>query len=373
MKVLVASILFFCISGELKSIPDGKYYGLQLGDKSEIVLPDSTDDNQLKWMILPIIFKSPDTGLAFGVLPQVVFRTGSSGNPSSIRMDSYYTQNRQYHLLLRSTWWFKQDTRNLSAKFSLKEWPTSFYGIGNYTRTDDKEKFTETLYDVSINFTQRIAGNLHAGAGTGFRYGKIRPDESNGMLASNSITGSGNTLISGLSTVLRYDSRDNHFFPATGRYHKAEMFASLKPLGSDYGFASLTVDLRRYFSLHPSHVIAFRAVGIATTGAVPFRMRPSAGSFLRGYSSVRYIDNHLLSLQMEYRVVPLAWRLGFVAFAGIGEVFNRPDDIRWDHLKYNVGIGIRYVFSRSEKINIRFDYGIGRGSSGDYLDLEEAY
>jgi outer membrane protein assembly factor BamA len=373
MKVLVVSIIFFCISGELKSTPNSIHYDRQLIEISETVLPDSTKDKHLKWILLPIVFKSPDTGLAFGVLPQVVFRTGSSGNPSSIRMDSYYTQNRQYHLLLRSTWWFKQDTRNLSAKFSLKEWPTSFYGIGNNTRPDDKEKFTETLYDASINFTQQIARNLYAGAGTVFRYGKIRPDDPNGVLALNRVTGSGNTLISGLSTILRYDTRDNHFFPTSGRYHKAEVFASVKPLGSDYGFVSLTVDLRRYFSIHPSHVLAFRSVGIATNGSVPFRMRPSAGSLLRGYSSVRYIDNHLLSFQMEYRVVPLVWRLGFVAFAGIGEVFNRPDEIRLDHLKYNVGIGIRYVFSRSEKINIRFDYGMGRDSSGDYLDLNEAF
>lgn len=347
--------------------------GIWSAETSESVNTDSTRQNRARLMLLPIIFKSPDTGLAAGVLPQLVFRSSSTGNPSRIRMDSYYTQNRQYHLLLRSTYWFADNNRNLTGKVSLKEWPTSFYGIGKHASSGSQEKFTETLYEASVEATGRIAPGLFAGAGYGMRYGKLAVDDTDGALFSGSIPGSGTTFISGVHGVLRFDTRDNHFFPTSGSLHRVELFGAMKPLGSDYGFTRLTVDLRRYFSFHPAHALAVQAIGIATGGTVPFRMLPSAGSTLRGYSTVRHIDRNLVALQLEYRVVPVAWRLGMVAFGGVGEVFDRPADIQLNKLKFAAGIGLRYQFSRPEKINIRFDYGLGRDSSGDYIDLNEAF
>lgn len=372
MNILVGILLHVLLTG---AIPVQQEDSVSVDSSSvyEVAEADSTRQKPVQFMLLPIIFKSPDTGLAFGVLPQAVFRTSSSGNPSSIRMDSYYTQKKQYHMLLRSRYWLSEDAGSLTGKVSLKKWPTGFYGIGRYASTDNNEKFTETLIEANIEGTRRIRPGLFAGIGYGFRYGRIDADELNGTLQSETIPGSGNTRVSGISTVIQVDTRNNHFFPSSGSYHRAEVFTSLKPLGSDYGFTLMTLDLRHYVSLHPNHVLAVQATGMASTGTVPFRMLPSVGSTLRGYSTVRHIDRNLVALQLEYRVVPVAWRLGFVAFGGVGEVFDHPKEIRMNNLKFAAGIGLRYQFSRSEKINIRVDYGIGRDSSGDYIDLNEAF
>ena len=342
----------------------------EITEKSVI---DSTGNNKLQVLLLPIIFSSPDTRLAVGVLPQIVFRSSSSNNPSSIRMDAYYTLNKQYHLLLRPVFWYQNDTRNINGKLSFKKWPTSFYGIGRDVETSSIETFTETLYETSIEAITQIIPGLFAGAGYSLRYGEITPDNDTGILAAGTIRGSGNTFISGLGGVLQYDTRDNHFYPESGSLHKFEIYTASKMIGSDYGFTRFTFDARRYISLYPSHVIAIQAVGMFTAGSVPFRVLPSVGNVFRGYSSVRYIDRHLIALQAEYRVVPLTWRVGFTAFAGISDVFSQLNDISHENLKYVVGMGIRYQFSRSEKINIRLDYGIGRKSSGDYIDINEAF
>jgi tetratricopeptide (TPR) repeat protein len=164
-----------------------------------------------------------------------------------------------------------------------------------------------------------------------------------GILAAGTIRGSGNTFISGLGGVLQYDTRDNHFYPESGSLHKFEIYTASKMIGSDYGFTRFTFDARRYISLYPSHVIAIQAVGMFTAGSVPFRVLPSVGNVFRGYSSVRYIDRHLIALQAEYRVVPLTWRVGFTAFAGISDVFSQLNDISHENLKYVVGMGIRYL------------------------------
>ena len=71
--------------------------------------------------------------------------------------------------------------------------------------------------------------------------------------------------------------------------------------------------------------------------------------------------------------MPVWWRLGFVVFAGVGEVTERLDNFSLSDPKYAVGFGIRFLLFSKEKITIRQDFGFGKGSSGDYLDLNEAF
>jgi hypothetical protein len=43
-------------------------------------------------------------------------------------------------------------------------------------------------------------------------------------------------------------------------------------------------------------------------------------------------------------------------------------------LKYTFGAGLRYAINKSEKLNIRLDYGIGPGKNqGLYFELGEAF
>lgn len=334
---------------------------------------DSTDQNNIRLMLLPILFRSPDTGFAVGVLPQVIFLSTETSNPSTLRMDTYYTQKNQYHFLLRSNNWIQSNQLNLTGKLSLRHWPTSFYGIGNNTSADWKESFTETLYDASLGLSKHVGSNLYLGGGALIRNGKVNSTERGGLLKTEMVRGTGNTFITGMNIGITYDSRDNHFFPTKGSYHKLNLFGSFRGLGSDHKFIKISMDVRKYFSISRIKTLAVRAEGIFSGGEVPFRMLPSIGGSLRGYSSARYIDRHMVSIQLEYRIVPVFWRLGLVVFAGTGDVFSNVDEIQFNNLKDMVGIGLRYVFFRDEKINIRFDVGIGRQSSGDYIDLSEAY
>jgi outer membrane protein assembly factor BamA len=334
---------------------------------------DTGSFRRVRLLLLPIIFKSPDTGFAGGILPQLIFRNSAEGNPSSIRLDAYYTQKKQYTILVRPTLWFRGDRLNMTGRFALKDWPTSYYGIGNNTPTEGSESFSERILETTAEGTYQISPGIFTGAGYSLRTGRITADDENGELAGGTITGSRNTIVSGLLGVLKRDTRNNHYFPTRGVLHRIEFFTSLKALGSDHGFTRSTLDMRFYIPLHSDQTIAIQGKAILTTGDVPFRMLSTVGNDLRGYSSVRHIDRHLIAIQAEYRVVPVAWRIGLTVFAGVGDVFERTSDIRLNRLKYNAGLGIRYIFSRSEKINIRFDYGIGRNSSGDYIDLTEVY
>ena len=102
-------------------------------------------------------------------------------------------------------------------------------------------------------------------------------------------------------------------------------------------------------------------------------MLPGVGRELRGYSSVRFVDRSVVALQAEYRIVPVWWRLGLTLFGGVAEIADTLDSFSFREPKWAVGVGIRFLLFRVEKITIRQDFGFGRDSSGDYLDLNEAF
>ena len=94
---------------------------------------------------------------------------------------------------------------------------------------------------------------------------------------------------------------------------------------------------------------------------------------MRGYYDGRFRDKNQVVLQAEYRV-PLFWRLGMVAFGGFGTVSNNFSDLDIQYLKYSSGLGLRVALNKSEKLNLRLDYGIGQGKAkGFYFQLGEAF
>lgn len=80
-----------------------------------------------------------------------------------------------------------------------------------------------------------------------------------------------------------------------------------------------------------------------------------------------------LVIQGEYRF-PVYRRFGAVAFAGGGNVSNKPGDYSLTDFKFSYGGGIRFALNKKEKLNLRIDYGIGQGkNNGFYLQLGEVF
>jgi len=80
----------------------------------------------------------------------------------------------------------------------------------------------------------------------------------------------------------------------------------------------------------------------------------------------------MIALQMEYRI-PVWWKLGLVGFIGYGDVADELSHFKFGDFKYSGGWGIRYKISREEGTNLRLDFGFGRGTSGVYVTVNEAF
>ena len=87
--------------------------------------------------------------------------------------------------------------------------------------------------------------------------------------------------------------------------------------------------------LKENHIIAFNSVLFMNYGGVPFldMSRVGGDDILRGYASNRFRDHHFSGVQLEYRF-PVWWRFGMVVFAGLGDVFRTPADLRLNNLKF---------------------------------------
>jgi outer membrane protein assembly factor BamA len=190
------------------------------------------------------------------------------------------------------------------------------------------------------------------------------------------VPGAENGSIIGLGVVLTRDTRNNIVFPRRGGLHRLSATLYDELLGSDFDFGLYELDLRGYFPVFSSHVVALRAVGRASSGSPPFDLQPQLGGdvLLRGYFQGRFRDRHLMAFQGEYRA-PLVWRIGVASFVAAGQVAGALGDFGFDRFKLSAGGGLRFQLSEQEGLNIRADYGWGFdvGSGGFYLSLGEAF
>ncbi len=142
------------------------------------------------------------------------------------------------------------------------------------------------------------------------------------------------------------------------------------------GAIAYRANLRGYVSLWPGHVLAGQFYGNTITGTVPFfRLNDLGGDDggLRGYPRGRFVDKTMVNAQVEYRLERIWKRLGAVAFAGLGDLAARPEELALGQALYSYGLGLRFTIERQQKLNIRMDYALGEGYSGFYLTLGEAF
>jgi outer membrane protein assembly factor BamA len=186
--------------------------------------------------------------------------------------------------------------------------------------------------------------------------------------------GSDGGTIFGFGYDLTWENRDNIFFPNSGGYQYFSFL--IYPSGaSDFKFIDIELDVRHYWAIKEDHVFATNFYLEAVSGDVPFYMLPALGGSkrMRGYFYGRYRDKFYSMLQVEYR--QYFWRkFGFVVFGGLGNVASEVVEFDFGTMKYSYGAGLRFLFNKKQKINLRMDIGFGQdGNTGLYFGIEEAF
>lgn len=342
--------------------------------------PDTVGVGGVDWLAYPYIFYSPETSLAFGGGGIVYFKLydNPKAKSSSITPSFYYTVNGQYDVTIIPELFLLDDKLKIWSKLNYSSFFDRYYGIGNSTAEIENDKYLQDNFQAQVKLQPKLFDErLNIGINYEFRNMSVVDKKGNPYLEDSTltITGREGGLTSGLGLAVSWDTRDNNFFPSSGGYY--EIFASnfFDFLGSDFEYSKSVIDLRHYFNPTLSHVIAVQAYLLRETDSPPFYDLGLLGGskLMRGTIMGRYRDKSYYVLQSEYRMPQLVWRFGLILFAGIGDVAPSVGKITISTVKPTYGFGIRFRFDELAKVEIRMDVGFGKGSSGIYFDINQAF
>lgn len=335
-----------------------------------------------KIITAPIIYYSPETSLGIGVGAKYLFKFKGSGKEtrtSNMPISLLYTLKNQFFIFSGFEVFTNQEKWVITGNIIFQNYPRLYYGIGKSTPETNEETYDSYQFLIEPIILKRLF-TRYLFLGGGLRYNTIYDTtiEANGLLDTNMPTGFDGSTSVGLEFAALYDSRDNILNASKGWYLEFTRGFYNTSLGGTNKFDLTRFDLRHFLKLSQKNdgVLAFQAIGHFSNGDVPLAEYALFGSeeIMRGYIEGRYTEENMLAAQVEYRRTFKNSRFGFVAFLGAGDVFNNSKELKFNDIKLNYGLGLRFMLDKKEKLNIRFDYGAGNESKGNlYVNIAEAF
>jgi hypothetical protein len=334
----------------------------------------------------PILEYTVATGLTTGLAAGGAFLNGGrdSTNVSSFVGAVKFTQRRQFLLPIESSVWTAGNTWNFPGDWRYLNYPQDTYGIGGHT-TQAGDYIVNYKY---IRFYEYALKNIgrHWYAGAGYQldhhWNISEQNLPTGTVTDYRVYGfSPRSTSSGLALDVQYDSRKNSVNPEGGSFYANFSFLqNFRFLGSNSLWNSVQIDVRKYFSIGTTTVLAFWLYSVlGLSGHAPYLDLPGTGTDTynntgRGYEEDRYIGKRYVDLEAEYRFgITRNGLLGAVIFCNAGTVSDF-DSNRFEVIFPGFGAGMRIKFNKISNTNACLDYGFGtRGSRGFFGNLVEVF
>jgi hypothetical protein len=363
--------------------------------------------------LLPIVGYGPANGFVLGAAVGISLLTGNRENTqlSSALMSASFTSKKQIMLCMRSNiylpgnkWYMPGDVR-----FLFFAQPT--YGLGIYDLNTpagfsfNGENVSKSRFEQPMRFNyfrfyesavRKIFGKWYAGLGINIDLHRSIEDQSLKLDTPN-VAITSNYLYSkkygfnpeqystnGLSFQFINDSRDNSINAYKGTYFNLRFRMNPNFLGSSQNSTMTYYELRNYIPLQkskPGHVLALWTWGdFVTSGSVPYLALPAIGWDTYGRTGRGYVQGRLRGVNMmygeaEYRL-PISRNglIGAVAFMNATTASNpMTNQAVLDAFAPGYGFGLRIKMNKKDRTNICVDYGIGKGSTGLYFNIQETF
>jgi outer membrane protein assembly factor BamA len=330
-------------------------------------------------LYFPVIAKSIETSWSFGLAGSATFhlsKSDTTSRTSNLQSIVLYSLKQQFVAAVNGTEYFKNEKYILNEQISFSSFPDKFWGLGNNSPDSSVENYSFHQYYVNLHLLKHLGHHFFGGVLYEMQHVYNIQYIPGGLFDKENIAGRNGYMVSGLGMSFTYDNRNDAFAPNKGMFAQAYFNYFDNLIGSSFNYTNVVVDIRKYIQTFPKQVFAFQLYSFSNIGdAVPLRSLACLGgaNSMRGYYSGRYRDKQSFVFQSEYRF-SLYKRLGMVIFGSTGEVGKRVSDFNLSGLKYAYGGGLRIQLTKSEKLNLRLDYGIGQGNNqGFYLQLGEAF
>lgn len=339
--------------------------------------------------ILPITATVPGGGTALITSTTAGFYMGPRDSTyiSTVVFAPYLNFAGRFGLPLRSSIWLKNNSWNIQGDTRFLYYPQYTWGLGGNQPDNNKLLLSYKYIRFHQAALKRITNFFYAGAGYYLDYHiDIETDETEKLKSFNTYQYGAaidaNSFSSGLTLNLLYDTRNNELNPLPGTYFNAVYRYNTKVLGSNNGWQSLYIDMRKYISLKherkKNELALWGYYWTTLNSGTPYLDLPSIGwdpynSSGRGIAQNRYRGQGLIYLESEYRCdLTENGLFGYVVFANANSVTEVPNR-NFKYVNAAAGAGLRIKFNKSSATNVALDYAFSKDHRTFYIGLGEAF
>lgn len=316
---------------------------------------------------------SIDTKFGVGIVASGLYhldKTNPELPPSNVSLYTNLTTSGFFAIGLEGNNIFKNDDYRIIYDLGFALMPSKFWGIG-YSFGNQEEDFTkykEYRFNLKVDGLRKVAKNTYVGLTITAQNIQGKDFENWDYIENEDPN---NTAVGG-GFIVSYDSRD--FIPNAykGIYIKVEQNFFPRHLGSNRNFTRFDFTTRYYKQAWKGAVLAFDFNATLNNGDVPWSMLALVGGSnqMRGYFKGQYRDKKYINSQIELRQ-KVYNRSGIAVWAGAGNAFPNFKSYEWSETLPTFGVGYRWEFKN--RINVRLDYGIGKGQGGFYFNINESF
>lgn len=321
---------------------------------------------------------SSDSKFGLGLVVAGLYSTNPTDNllpPSNISIKFDATTAAHFELKLSGEHIAPADKYRINYSVAFSSIETKFWGVGMWQcKNDDNESDYKYLaYKVRADFGWRIGKHIYAGPMVAMDYVNARDYEKPELWE-----GLPSIMMSyGAGVTARLDTRDSSTEPMHGWLVRVDQLFNISRASHATGhYAVNEFTVANYQPLWKGATLASRLHGKVTWGDTPWGMMPYIGGSydMRGYFEGRYRAKNEIDLCVELR--QHVWRRnGVVVWGGVASLFNRFVSKNYETNNSgwlpNWGIGYRWQFK--QRMNVRVDFGFGKGQSGIIFNLNEAF
>jgi len=321
-----------------------------------------------------INFFLPETRLGFGGGANLSFHWKNqnlSERPSQLTVGGAYTLNKQllaylvYNVYLpgEKIWW--------RGELGYYDYVYPFYGVGQ-SRADELSNFFANFPRFNIDALYQVVNDVFVGLSYRYDNYNIKSvDNEQGLFSDINISGG---ITSGLGIAAVIDTRDIVNYPSDGIFFDLIWQRNVDFIGATYEYTRLSTSFSKYIPVG-KQVLALNFNSINIFGSPPFyELALFGGKRSRGYVEGEYRANHSFALQAEYRMrFDKVKGLGAVVFTSAGQVYFDTDELGFNNALPAIGVGLRYLLSKEQNLNLRGDIGLGKNGLQFYVTFGEAF
>ncbi len=334
---------------------------------------DRTFERKLDYSFVVSPSWSREGSLGFGAMGAGLYRldrNDSTMAPSDFSLSANASLKGFFFVGILGNTCFKGGKSRLKYELSFSQKKLDLWGIDyNACRSNPAINYTRWRIKADAFYDYKVYPGVYVGAAINIGYvSAVKIDDICYLQGQKR-----NVFTTGIGISVQYDTRNNVSYPTRGfniLFRQTFYPGVFGNCGKTFYRSTFNVDY--FLHLWRGAVLAFDLFGEIHSAGTPWALREEAGGIgrLRGYYAGRYIDNNLLSLQVELRQ-KLFWRVGVAVFGGCGSVFHSFKEWKANTLLPSGGLGLRFEFKHN--LNLRVDYGFGKGTSGFILSLGESF